>query len=121
MKKHFLSVLVTLISFVGISAQDWSVTFRSIDGLPGSQGSYMGKEYHTFVSPLMTPGTSVDRVRITVVETTSNEAPNGNNVIFALSDLIVFDGDGNRVDYIAYSNADHNSLWWEADGGGLEA
>ncbi len=121
MKKHFLSVLVALISFVGISAQDWSITFRSIDGLPGSQGSYMGKEYHTFVSPLMTPGTSVDRVRITVVETTSNEAPNGNNVIFALSDLIVFDGDGNRVDYIAYSNADHNSLWWETDGGGLEA
>ena len=121
MKKNLLFLLVAIFSFVGVVAQEWSATLRIVDGLPGAVNSYMGKEYHTFVSPLYTPGSVVDKVRITVVETTSNEAPNGNNKIFALSDLVVLDGDGNSVKYVAYSNADHNSLSWTTDGDGLPA
>ena len=121
MKRYLLLVLVAIFSVTGLLAQGWSVTLNSADGLPGDPEAYYGEQYYRFASEKFTPGVSVDRIRLTVTGTVSNEAPNGNNIIFALSGLTVYDGDGNEVGYIASSNADHNSLSYQQDGDGLPA
>lgn len=121
MKKYILSSLLILLSISLSNAQEWVATLNTSNGLPGVSESFLSKEYYRYTSPQFTPGVAVDRIRITVTNTITDEAINGNNKFFALSELIIYDGDGNEVDYIAYSNADHNSLWYVPDGGGLEA
>lgn len=106
---------------IGLNAQNWSATLTAVDGLPGVVKDYFGSEYYQFNSQLLTPGVQTDRVRMTVVGTLNNEAPNGNNIIFSLSELKIYDKDGMIVPYTASSNADHNTLSWEGyDGAGLE-
>lgn len=121
MKRYLLLVLVAIFSVTGLLAQGWSVTLNSADGLPGEPEAYYGEQYYRFASEKFTPGVSVNRIRLTVTGTVSDEAPNGNNIVFALSGLTVYDGDGNMVGYIASSNADHNSLSYQQDGDGLPA
>lgn len=121
MKRFILSAILLLAIFAGSKAQSWSATLNRTNGLPGETEVYSGTEYYRYKSPEFTPGVSVNRIRITVTETITNEAPNGNNIIFVLSGLAVYDSDGNKIDYIASSNADHNSLSYTYDGDGLPA
>ncbi|MBR5594543.1 MAG: CotH kinase family protein [Bacteroidaceae bacterium] len=119
--KRLLFYVIFLFSMVlSSSAQEWSVTLSSVDGLPGVEKDYEGSAYYEFTSTLLEPGVSTDKVRMTVVGTMSNEAPNGNNITFALSGLKIYDRDGMIVPYTASSNADHNTLSWSSvDGAGL--
>ena len=120
MKRLLFSLACVLSTFVGISAQNWSTTLTSINGLPGEAKDYSGNEYYQFTSLLITPDIATNKLRMTVVGTMSNEMPNGNNVTFALSDLKIYDRNGQVVSYTATSNADHNSLSWSGtDGAGL--
>lgn len=122
MKRFLQAVFLSLAFVVSANAQDWSMTLSSVDGLPGvavGEVSYEG--FYEFSSVLIEPGASTDKVRITVIETINNEAPSGNNVIFSLSELKIYDRDGIAVPYNATSNADHNSLAYISDGGGLPA
>ena len=123
--KRFLFLLICVLStIVDINAQDWSVKLSGIDGLPGVAMDYSnsGTGYYKFTSQLLYPGVQTNKVRMTVVGTVNNEAPNGNNIIFSLSELKIYDKDGMVVPYIASSNADHNSLsWGSVDGSGLPA
>ena len=122
MKNILLSAILSLATFTGINAQEWSKVLSNADGLPGfAMGDINYDGYYSFVSSLIEPGTPTDKVRITVIETINNEALNGNNVIFALSELKVFDKDGNAIAYTATSNADHNTLSYVKDGDGLPA
>ena len=119
MKKFFLSVVFVFSAILGISAQDWSATLTS--GLPGVKTNYEDSDYYTYTSQLLTPSVTTNKVRMTVVGTMKNEAPNGNNVTFALSGLRIYDRNGALVGYTASSNADHNSLSLFEDGEGLLA
>ena len=121
MKKYLIFVLVALFSFSVAESQDWSQTLRVSDGLPGTDKIYLSGSYYNFTTPLLSPGVTTDKVRITVTATLNNEASNGNNVVFALSELKVYDKNGNAVEYVASSNADHNSLAYFEDGDGLPA
>ncbi len=121
MRRFLLLLCLTALSFAGIKAQNWSTTLTARNGLPGETNTYNGKEYYTFKSATLTPGGTVDIIRLTVAGTVTDEKPNGNNITFALSELTVYDGSGNKVSYDAYSNADHNSLSFRTDGDGLPA
>ena len=121
MKRFFFSLVCVLASMIGANAQNWSATLTAVDGLPGVVKDYYGSEYYQFNSQLLTPGVTTNKVRMTVVGTMTNEAPNGNNLTFALSELKIYDKDGMIVPYTASSNADHNSLsWGSLDGAGLD-
>lgn len=122
MKNILLSAILSLATFTGINAQEWSKVLSNADGLPGfAMGDINYDGYYSFVSPLIEPGTDTDKIRITVLETVNNEAPNGNNIVFALAELRVYDKDGNAIAYTATSNADHNTLSYVKDGDGLPA
>lgn len=122
MKNILLSAILSLATFTGINAQEWSKVLSNADGLPGlAMGDVDYDGYYSFVSSLIEPGTPTDKVRITVIETINNEAPNGNNIVFALAELRVYDKDGNAIAYTATSNADHNTLSYVKDGDGLPA
>ena len=124
MKRFLISLVCVLSAFIGVNAQNWSATLTAADGLPGVAIDYSnsGSGYYEFTSQLLSPGVQTNRVRMTVVGTVNNEAPNGNNIIFSLSELKIYDKDGQVVPYTASSNADHNSLSWEGtDGSGLSA
>lgn len=121
MKKFILLLCLSVLSITGINSQNWSATISPKEGLPGNAETYYGEAYYRFNSKTYTPGGTLDIIRLTVVETISNEKPNGNNATFALSGLTVYDGNGNEVSYIAYSNADHNTWSSDDDGDGLSA
>ena len=124
MKRFFFSLVCVLASMIGANAQNWSATLTATDGLPGVAMDYSnsGTEYYQFTSQLLSPGVQTNKVRMTVVGSINNEAPNGNNIIFSLSELKIYDKDGMVVPYTASSNADHNSLsWGSVDGSGLPA
>ncbi len=121
MKKFILSVVFVFSAILGISAQDWAITLSSVNGLPGVLKDYGDEEYYEYKSHLLTPDAATRKVRMTVVGTITNEAPNGNNVVFALSGLKIYDKNGASVGYTASSNADYNELSGKIDGGGLPA
>lgn len=122
MKKILLSAILFLATFTGINAQEWSKVLTNADGLPGiALGDVDYDGFYEFTSTLIEPGTSTNKIRLTVIGTISDEMPNGNNIIFALSELKVYDKDGNSLPYIATSNADHNSMSYVDDGDGLSA
>ena len=101
MKRILFSLVCVLSAMIGLNAQNWSATLTAVDGLPGVVKDYYGSEYYQFNSQLLTPGVQTNRVRMTVVGTVNNEAPNGNNIIFSLSELKIYDKDGMIVPYIA--------------------
>ncbi len=120
MKRFLSTVVLTLSVMLGSYAQEWSFTLTTANGLPGEE-AYWGESYYLYNSPQLSPGVSTNKVRITVTGTVSGEQPNGNNYCFVLSELKVLDANGNEVSYSASSNADHNSLAYFEDGGGLPA
>lgn len=120
MKKRLLSILVTIIGALNIYAQEWSATLSTKDGLPGEEYYYTTMQYYQYSSPIFTPDTLVDKIRITVIETRGNDSNNG-NLYFALSELSVYDSEGNKISYEASSNAEHNAWASAPDGYGLSA
>lgn len=121
--RRLLFTLIAATSIIAATAQNWSATITALDGLPGelrNSGDYYQRNYY-FKSDNFTPGGTLDIIRLTVTGTKYNQTPAGNNIIFALSELAVYDGEGNEVEYEASSNADHNSLAENEDGGGLPA
>ena len=118
MKKFLLLICLSVLSITGIKSQNWSATINTMDGLPGESNTYYGELYYKYNSKVFTPGGTLDIIRITVTGTVKNEKPDGNNITFALSELKVYDGDGNEVTYTASSNADHITLSGNADGAG---
>ena len=122
MKKQLLCIMASLLLAVaGVSAQNWSVLLNSISGLPGVATTTTGGEFYKFTTPVYELGTTTQRLRFIVLDTKNHEQPNGNNYCFALSELAVYNGDGEKVGYIPSSNADHNNLSWNSDGDGLFA
>ena len=89
MKKFLISLVCVLSAMFGVNAQNWSATLTAANGLPGVAIDYSnsGSGYYEFTSQLLSPGVQTNRVRMTVVGTVNNEAPNGNNIIFSLSEL----------------------------------
>ncbi len=123
MKRFLLSLVVALLAFTGAGAQEWVSLLSNINGLPGVLNTTASGEYYKFTSPLFDLGVlATRRVRITVLDTQTHERPNGNNYCFALSELAIYDGDGNPLSYSPISNADHNSLssFFSKDGEGLD-
>ncbi len=119
MRKNLLALLFTVVS-IAVNAQ-WSAYLTSNEGLPGIKIGYEDVSYYEYVSPILTPGTSTDVIRITVVEKYDNQTTNG-NLYFALSELRVLDASGNLIGYTPSSNADHNTLYpFTPDGDGLYA
>ena len=120
MKRVLSILLVLLFVFTRVSAGDWSVTLNTVSGLPGVETSFAAGDCYKFVSQVYDSGsTTTQRIRLTVLDTYNHEQPNGNNYCFALSELAVYDGNGNKISYIASSNADHNNLSWNTDGDGI--
>ena len=120
----FILLLATFAS--GVRSQNWEVTLGASDGLPGNVEYFIDDagefyQFYKYKSPLLSPTSPTNKIRLTIVETISNEAPNGNNVIFALSELAVYDAAGNSLGYVASSNADYNALTQNTDGSGLPA
>mgnify|MGYP003305968351 CR=1 FL=1 len=112
MKKLFLAVVLAIVSFATVAAQDWQVTISAADGLPGTLVEDKGAElyYYNFKSKLLTPTEAVSKVRITVAGTYNGEAPSGNNFTTALSELKVYDADGNSVAYTALTKANMDTV-----------
>lgn len=121
MKKALFFMALFILSFTGVCAQDWLLLLNSIAGLPGKATTFSGGEFYKFTSPVYELSGNTQKLRLTVLDTRTHEKPNGNNYTFALSELAVYDGDGNKVSYVATSNADHNNLYWVSDGGGIPA
>lgn len=121
MKKYLFGIIASLFTVAWGNAQDWSAVLSGVNGLPGTEIASSSGNYFNYVSPLFSPGTAAQVIRITVLDTKNHEQPNGNNYCFALSELAVYDGDGNKVSYVATSNADHNNLSWNTDGDGIFA
>ena len=125
MKKNlFLTCVLALASFVGVSAQDWYHTV--VNGLPG-----------TDVTTKLEDGTEVTnkraetqvfnhagtkKVRMTVLQTGSTNQIKGGGPTWNLAELKIYDGAGLEVAYTATSNADHNTMGGAGnDGAGLPA
>lgn len=123
MRKLFFAIVLSIVSFATVAAQDWQVTISSTDGLPGTlvEDKGAGLEYYEYKTQVMTPKTATKTVRITVAGTVNGEKPNGNNLTTAFSEIKVYDAKGNEVSYTASSNADHNTISGSNDGGGLGA
>lgn len=119
--RKLLFTLFAATSIIAATAQNWSATITTLDGLPGDDAAYMGRHFYTFKSQEFTPGGTVDIIRITVTENLDKDMPNGNNMIFALSSLTVYDENGTEVSYTAHSNADYNAITGKIDGEGLYA
>ena len=119
MIKRLLLIFALTISVFSLNAQEWSITLAEKDGLPGDRHSYNGQEYYYYSSPLFTPGTSVQTIRITVIERITPWTDNGDK-FFALSQLSVYNENGYKVGYTASSNANHNDYSYYPDGAGIE-
>ncbi len=123
MKKNlFLTLALLLASLVGVNAQDWSMTLTADQGLPGFYAT-KGDLNNVLVykSSVIRPGKAVNSLRFTVVGTHNGEKPQGNNLCFALAEFVIYDLQGNKIDYTVTSNADHNTLSGSTDGQGLPA
>lgn len=98
------------------------MTLGSSEGLPGKETTKDGVNVMLYQSGIIKPGKALQTLRFTVHETRSNATPNGNAIIFALSELKVYTADmKEELYYEVTSNADHNSLTGGSDGGGLDA
>ena len=127
MRKNLLiTCLLTLIATLSMAqTTSFPISLTSADGLPGEVVAGESKVYN-FRSPLYTLDEAIESLRFTVVETL-NSMPSVNSdsyggrmsngpgyPYFSLTELTVYDADGNEIEYSAYSNAGHAS-----DGGGI--
>lgn len=122
-KNLFLTLALLLATFAGATAENWSVTLDGTIGLPGDTAlNENGEKYLRFQSGIIKTDTSTNTLRFTVVGTVNNEKQNGNNIIFALSELNVYDAEMSKeLTYTVTSNADHNALTQTFEGKGLMA
>ena len=121
-KNLFLTLALAFASFAGANAQDWSLSIGAGDGLPGENVKKGTTTVQVYKSDVITPSEPLKTLRFTVAQNYNGEAPNGNNFVTALSELVVYAADGETViPYTATSNADHNTLSGGADGAGLPA
>ena len=122
-KNLFLTLALLLATFAGATAQDWSVTLDGTLGLPGDTAvNEKGEKYLRFQSGIINTDAPIYTLRFTVAGTASGAKPNGNNFIFALNELNVYNADmSEEFAYTAKSNADHNTLTQSFDGRGLIA
>ncbi len=123
MKKNlFLTVALALASFVGVNAQNWSVTLDASVGLPGDTVSRDGVRVVNFQSGVIRADKPIKTLRFTCVSNVNGEKPNGNNYVFALSELNVYNAEmTEELSYTVKSNADYNELTKSFDGQGIKA
>lgn len=121
-KKLFLTLALVLASFACATAQNWSVTLGSAEGLPGEQVTLDGVSVTYYKSGIIKANKPIRTLRFAVADTRNGQKPSGNNVTFALSELNVYTADMSKeLSYTAKSNADHNTLTKSFDGQGLRA
>ena len=124
-KNLFLTLALLLATFAGATAQDWSVTLDATLGLPGDTVlNEKNEKYIRFQSGIINTDAPIKKLRFTVAGTASGAKPNGNNFIFALSELNVYNADDmtKELNYTARSNADYMTLTQSFnDGIGLKA
>ena len=122
-KNLFLTLALLLATFAGATAENWSVTLDGTVGLPGDTAvNEKGEKYIHFQSGIINTGAPIKTLRFTVAGNASGAKPNGNNFIFALSELNIYNADmSEELTYTAKSNADHNTLTQSFDGKGLIA
>ena len=104
-KSLLLSMLISMMAVFGVQAQTWQHEMTMADGLPGKN---MGM-YNQMTTPVYELDEATNVVRLTVFSTNNvdNNFPNGftNNSssfpTFAISEIRLFDGDGNQVEVTA--------------------
>jgi hypothetical protein len=125
-KNLLLTSLLSLFAFAGFAQEtaQWPITLTTADGLPGEKIV----QNYVYRSNVYKLDEAVNTLRFTVVSTntvdelTSNShdgisAYNGTGFpFFTMSELRIYDGDGNLVPYTATTNAAQIG-----DGGGVEA
>ena len=123
MRKLFLTILLAFASLIGFAQKDmWPITLTTADGLPGEkivQNCFYKSRFYEVQDP-------VSLLRFTVCSTNTVDTLTSGSYegyshgwgtgipFFALSELCIFDADGNQVEYVASSNAIQTN-----DGGGL--
>ena len=125
-KNLLLTCLLTLVAAFGVAQETtkFPITLSKADGLPGEE--VMNGVYN-FKSPVYTLGEAITSLRYTVAQTLcSTKMPNNAEAYqgrmtwspgfpyFSLSELMVFDANGDTLEYVASSNAGHPT-----DGNGL--
>ncbi len=122
MRNFLFTLLLSLFCAFDIVAQNnWSVTLDKSDGLPGELRQHSKDVYYNYTTPLYSLSSPTNVVRITITSNLSDDTPNGNNYITALSELKIYDEKGISIAYTPSSNADHNTLTGYLDGSGLSA
>lgn len=104
-KSLLLSMLISMMAVFGVQAQTWQHEMTMADGLPGKN---MGM-YYRMTTPVYELDEATNVVRLTVFSTNNvdNNFPNGftNNSsafpTFAISEIRLFDGEGNQVEVTA--------------------
>lgn len=125
-KNLLLTCILMLVATLGMAqTTSFPISLTSADGLPGEVVAGESKVYN-FKSPLYTLDEAIESLRFTVVETLNsmpsvNASSYGGRMTngpgfpyFSLTELTVYDADGNEIEYSAYSNAAHAT-----DGGGI--
>ena len=117
MRKSLLLIcLLTLVTSLGMAqTTSFPITLSSADGLPGNE---ISSGYYSFKSPLYTLENAITTLRYTVTQTLcSTKLPNNADSYngratwgpgfpyFALGELMVYDADGNPIEYSASTNA----------------
>ena len=104
-KSLLLSMLISMMAVFGVQAQTWQHEMTKADGLPGKN---MGM-YYRMTTPVYELDEATNVVRLTVFSTNNvdNNFPSGftNNSsafpTFAISEIRLFDGEGNQVEVTA--------------------
>ena len=115
-KNLLLTCLMTLIATLGMAqTTSFPITLTTADGLPGNE---ISSGYYSYKSPLYTLENAITTLRYTVTQTLcSTKLPNNADSYngratwgpgfpyFALGELMVYDADGNPIEYSATTNA----------------
>ena len=121
-KNLFLTLALSLAAFVGINAQDWSITLAGQNGLPGQSVKKEGVSTYHYTSGIIKTGEAIKSLRFTVTATYNNAKAEGSDFpFFALGELSIKKVNGEKISYTAKTNACHNTLSGGQDGDGLAA
>lgn len=121
-KNLFLTLALSLAAFVGINAQDWSITLAGQNGLPGQSVKKEGVSTFHYTSGIIKTGEAIKSLRFTVTATYNNAKAEGSDFpFFTLGELSIKKVNGEKISYTATSNACHNTLSSGQDGEGLAA
>ena len=115
MKRNLLlTTLLVLVSAIGMAqATTWPITLTTADGLPGKKEP----QNYVYESKLFKFDEAISTLRYTVVSTNTVDAIEANSYdgmsggwgpgfpFFSLGEIEILDKDGNKIEYIATSNA----------------